>query len=252
MSSFMAELIGTAVLVLLGNGVVANVLLKHTKGNQSGWIVITAGWGLAVYVAVACTGQFSGAHLNPAVTVGLAVAQRFSWHEVPAYVAAQMLGGVLGALLVYDVYRSHYHASDDADAKLATFCTAPAIRNLPSNLLSETVGTFVLVLGVLLFAVPELQLGSSSTPMRFGLGALGAAPVGLLVFSIGLSLGGTTGYAINPARDLSPRVVHALLPVPGKRDSNWSYAWIPVVGPLLGALLAAGTVQLALGTLARN
>ena len=243
MQAFFAEFIGTALLILLGNGVVANVVLPKTKGSGSGWIVITFGWGMAVFVAVWCVGPISGAHINPAVTLGLALAGRFAWVLVPDYVLAQLLGGIAGATLVYLVYRDHYVASDDADAKLATFATAPAIRNFPNNLLCEIVGTFVLVFAVLLAVDPSIsvQRGPTTFPegaMKIGLGTLGALPVGLLVLAIGLSLGGTTGYAINPARDLGPRIAHALLPVPGKRDSDWPYAWIPVVGPLLGALVA--------------
>ena len=245
MSVYAAELIGTALLVLLGNGVVANVVLEKTKGNQSGWIVITFGWGMAVFVAVFCVMDISGAHINPAVTIGLAAAGKFSWSQVGGYVAAQMLGGLIGATLVYLFYADHYASTEDADAKLATFCTGPAIRNPARNLLSEVVGTFVLVFAVLMAAGPSLTFESSPGTVSLpaatvGLGAIGALPVGLLVFAIGLSLGGTTGYAINPARDLAPRLAHALLLIPGKRDSDWPYAWIPVVGPLLGALVAAG------------
>ena len=228
MSALTAELMGTALLLLLGDGVVANVLLRRTKGHSSGWIVITWGWGLAVFVAVLLTARFSGAHINPAVTIGLATAGRFAWELVPGYLLAQMLGGGLGAALVWLQYRDHFAATDDADAKLAVFCTGPAIRHPLPNLVSEIVGTLVLVLAVLGMAAPEV-----------GLGALDALPIGLVVLAIGLSLGGTTGYAINPARDLAPRIVHALLPIPGKRDSDWGYAWIPVAGPILGGLLAA-------------
>jgi glycerol uptake facilitator protein len=246
MQSCLAEFLGTALLILLGNGVVANVVLPKTKGNASGWIVITFGWGMAVFVAVWCVGALSGAHLNPAVTVGLAAAGKFSWLLVPGYIVAQMLGAIAGAALVFALYRDHYAASNDADAKLATFCTAPAIRRLPNNLLNEVIGTMVLVLAVLLAADPSITMpsGTGASPsaepgsMKLGLGTLGALPVGLLVLSIGLSLGGTTGYAINPARDLGPRIAHALLPVPNKRDSDWPYAWVPVVGPLIGSLLA--------------
>lgn len=239
MHPYLAEFIGTSLLVLLGNGVVANVVLDRTKGNNGGWIVITAGWGLAVFVAVACVDQFSGAHINPAVTVGLAAARKIAWDLVPGYVAAQLAGGFVGAILVYLTYQSHYQVSTNADDKLSTFCTAPAIRALPVNFLSEVIGTFVLVLTVLLFAPPTVTLGDEATLGTIGLGGVGAIPVGLLVFSIGLSLGGTTGYAINPARDLSPRLAHALLPIPGKRDSDWGYSWVPVLGPLAGGLLAA-------------
>jgi glycerol uptake facilitator protein len=239
MSAFMGELIGTALLVLLGNGVVANVVLKGTKGSSGGWIVITFGWAMAVFVAVWCVAVPSGAHLNPAVTIGLAAAGKFEG-SVAGYLAAQMAGGVLGAILVFWTYLDHYRLSDDPDGKLATFCTAPAIRRSGSNLFSEVLGTFVLVFAVLLAVEPSLE---GIEGAKFGLGTLGALPVGLLVLSIGLSLGGTTGYAINPARDLGPRIAHFILPVPGKRDSDWGYAWIPVVGPIIGALLAAGAVQ---------
>ena len=250
MGAYAAELVGTAILILLGNGVVANVVLARTKGAQSGWIVITFGWGMAVFVAVFCAMDLSGAHINPAVTVALAVAGRFPWAHVGGYVAAQMLGAFLAAVLVFIFYGDHYRITDDPDAKLATFCTAPSIRNLGRNLLCEVIGTFVLVFAVLMAAGPSLtfetagQAQASLPPATLGLGAIGALPVGLLVFAIGLSLGGTTGYAINPARDLGPRIAHALLPVPGKRDSDWSYAWVPVVGPLVGALVAVGLAAL--------
>ncbi|MBK1632036.1 aquaporin [Thiohalocapsa halophila] len=228
MSPFLGEIIGTAILLLLGNGVVANVVLTGTKGNGAGWIVIAWGWGMAVFVAVFTVAAFSGAHLNPAVSVGLAVAGKFEWAKVPAYLLAQFVGAMLGAAAVWLLYRPHFAQTDDRDLKLACFCTAPAVRDVPSNLFSEVLGTFVLVFAVLFLAVSV-----------FGLGALDALPVGLLVLAIGLSLGGTTGYAINPDRDLGPRLVHALLPMPGgKRNSDWGYAWIPVIGPILGAGLA--------------
>ena len=245
MNAYLAEFVGTAILILLGNGVVANVVLSRTKGHQGGWIVITAGWGFAVFVAVACVTKFSGAHLNPAVSVALAIAERapFTWEQLPGYIGAQLAGAFLGTVLVYLCYKPHYEATDDADAKLATFCTGPAIRSLPANLLSETVGTFILVAAVLLAVETnfELKLPGLSEPetVKVGLGSLGALPVGLVVFSIGLSLGGTTGYAINPARDLGPRLAHAILPISGKRDSDWSYAIVPILGPILGATLAA-------------
>ncbi|QDT00829.1 MIP/aquaporin family protein [Adhaeretor mobilis] len=249
MHPYLAEFIGTLILILLGNGVVANVVLNKTKGNDSGWIVITFGWGMGVFVAVWCVGSASGAHINPAVTVALAMVDNdFTWASVPGYVIAQMLGGIAGGALVYLVYRDHYAVTESGDAKLATFATAPEIRNTTNNFISEAIGTFVLVFAVLLAVDPllfaELPLSGGAAAegaksMKLGLGALGALPVGLLVFSIGLSLGGTTGYAINPARDLGPRIAHAILPVPNKRDSDWSYAWIPVVGPLAGAALAA-------------
>lgn len=248
MQAYLAELIGTALLVLLGNGVVANVVLERTKGHGSGWIVIAFGWGMAVFVGVWCAGPISGAHLNPAVSVGLAAAGDFAWEQVAPYIAAQMVGAILGAVLVYLFYGPHYSATGDADAKLATFSTAPAIGSPRSNLFCEVVGTLVLVLAVLLAVDPSIDLGEADAAFRpagkIGLGTLGALPVGLLVLAIGLSLGGTTGYAINPARDLGPRIAHALLPVPGKRDSDWSYAWIPVVGPLLGAVVATAIAAL--------
>lgn len=227
MSPFVAEFVGTVLLILLGDGVVANVVLSRTKGSAGGWIVVTAGWALAVFVGVLTVGKFSGAHLNPAVTIGLAAAGKFLWESVPMYLFAQMLGAALGAVLVWAQYRSHFAATSDPDLKLAVFCTGPAIRHTFENLLSEIVGTTVLVLAVFYMAQPEM-----------GLGAVDALPVALVVLAIGLSLGGTTGYAINPARDLAPRLMHQLLPIPGKRDSDWGYAWIPVVGPILGALLA--------------
>jgi len=229
MSPFLGEFIGTAFLIILGDGVVANVVLNKTKGNNSGWIVITFGWAIGVFVAVFIVASSSGAHLNPAVTIALAVIQKFAWANVPLYIAAQLLGAATGALLVWFSYKKHFEETSDADLKLAVFCTGPAIRNTVSNLFSEILGTFILILGVLFITSPAQ-----------GIGSLDALPVALLVLGIGLSLGGLTGYAINPARDLGPRIMHALLPIPGKRDSDWGYAWIPVVGPLIGALLAAG------------
>ncbi|MBS1496482.1 MAG: aquaporin family protein [Bacteroidetes bacterium] len=226
MTPFIAELIGTCLLILLGNGVVANVLLHQTKGNNSGWIVITFGWAIGVFVGVYASASVSGAHLNPAITIALAV-QSNDWSQVPVYLAAQMLGAMLGSFLVWLQYRQHYDETTDANLQLATFCTAPAIRNNFYNLVSEIIGTFALMLGVLFIAKPNETLG-----------ALDALPVALLILGIGLSLGGTTGYAINPARDLGPRIMHALLPIKGKRDSDWAYSWIPVVGPIVGAVLA--------------
>ncbi len=236
MTPFVAEIVGTALLLLLGDGVVANVVLKGTKGANSGWIVITLGWGMAVFLAVFVVGAFSGAHINPAVTLGLAVAGKFPWADAPLYLAAQFIGGALGAFLVWLHYRDHFAATADKDLKLAVFCTGPAIRSTVSNVLSEVIGTFVLVFAVLYLATPNVAGPDGSVG---GLGALDALPVGLVVLVIGLALGGTTGYAINPARDLSPRLMHALLPIPGKRDSDWGYAWIPVVGPFVGGALAA-------------
>lgn len=238
MSNFLAEFIGTALLILLGNGVVSNVVLNQTKGNNSGWIVITFGWGMAVFVAVFTVGDFSGAHINPAVTLGLAIAGAFDWALVPTYIIAQLLGGAFGAFLVWLFYRQHVAVTEDKDAKLAIFATIPAIRSNTDNLISEIIGTFVLVFAVLYIAAPSFSATNLPPDTEFGLGALGALPVGFLVFSLGLSLGGTTGYAINPARDLAPRIMHQLLPVKGKRDSGWDYAWIPVVGPVIGGSLA--------------
>ncbi|WP_338927098.1 aquaporin family protein (plasmid) [Mycetohabitans endofungorum] len=227
-NALIAEFIGTALLVLLGDGVVANVILGRTKGHNSGLIVITIGWAMAVFVGVLCSAAYSGAHLNPAVSVALAVAGKFAWAKVPVYAAAQMLGGMFGAFVVWLVYRKHFESTDGPDTKLAVFCTGPAIRNTLGNLTSEIVATFVLVYAVLHMAAPSV-----------GLGAINALPVALVVLGIGVSLGGTTGYAMNPARDLSPRIMHALLPIPGKRDSDWGYAWVPVAGSLIGGVLAA-------------
>jgi glycerol uptake facilitator protein len=235
MSPLAGEFIGTMLLVLLGNGVVANVVLNRTKGSGGGWIVITFGWGMAVFVAVSCVAAASDAHLNPAVTLSLVAAGKFSG-SVIGYILAQMAGAMMGAILVFLSYFSHYLATVDGDAKLATFATGPAIRNTAANLFSEMIGTFVLVFAVLMSEAPSFGAEKEA----LGLGSLGALPVGLLVLGIGLSLGGTTGYAINPARDLGPRIIHAILSFPNKRDSDWSYAWIPVVGPILGGLLAAG------------
>ena len=240
MTAFTAEIIGTAVLILLGNGVVANVVLNKTKGNGGGWIVITTGWALAVFVGVVISGPASGAHLNPAVTVGLAAANKFAWNLVPEYILAQMLGAMLGAFLVWLFYKDHYGETSDTGGKQATFCTAPAIRKTSSNLISEIIGTFLLVFTGFMFTDPSFG-GKDTTPVTtIGMGSIGALPVAFLVWVIGLSLGGTTGYAVNPARDLGPRIMHAILPIPGKGDNGWGYAWIPVIGPLLGALAAAG------------
>ena len=242
MSPVTAEFVGTLILVLLGNGVVANVVLPQTKGNNAGWIVITLGWGMSVFVAVWCVGAYSGAHINPAVTLALATAGKFNWANVGGYLVAQMLGAIVGAAFVYIVYRDHYAICDDASAKLATFATGPAIRRTSSNFISELIGTAVLALGVLLAVEPTIGPAAEATDAPefvVGLGTIGALPVGLLVLTIGLCLGGTTGYAINPARDLGPRIAHALLPIPNKGDSDWSYAWIPVVGPIAGGIAAA-------------
>lgn len=239
MSVFVAELIGTMILIVLGDGVVANVVLQKSKGHNGGWIVITLGWALAVTIAVYLVNPISGAHLNPAVTIGLAAIGKFPWAQVPTYVAAQLLGGILGGAIVWLTYLPHWEATSDAGDKLAVFCTAPAIRKTLPNLFTEIVGTFVLVLGVLAILRPENLVPNSGFEKGF-------APflVGLLVASIGLSLGGPTGYAINPARDLGPRIAHAILPIAGKGGSDWSYAWIPVAGPLIGGVLGASFFKL--------
>ena len=241
MNPFVAELLGTFILVLIGDGVCANVSLKDTKGNDSGWLAVNVGWGLAVFVGVLCTAEYSGAHLNPAVSVGLAiVGDGFTWGEAIGYIVAQMIGAIAGAVLVYFFYIQHFKITDDANAKLGSFCTAPQIYETGPNLLGEAVGTFVLVFAVLATIGGTLMLETTGeVTHKVGLGAIGALPVALVVFAIGIGLGGTTGYGINPARDLGPRIVHFLLPIPGKRDSDWGYAWIPVVGPILGAVVAA-------------
>ncbi|MBI9040493.1 MIP/aquaporin family protein [Lutibacter sp.] len=238
MSILVAEILGTMLLILLGNGVVANVVLKDTKGNNSGWIVITTAWALAVFVGVVVAGPYSGAHLNPAVTIALATAGKLSWSLVPEYIAGEMIGAMLGAFLVWLFYRDHFNATEDEGGKLACFSTGPAIKNTFSNLISEIIGTFVLVFVIFYLAGPNLDIiGNVDAKAIIGLGSLGALPVAFLVWVIGLSLGGTTGYAINPARDLGPRIMHAILPIKGKSD--WGYAWIPVVGPIIGCVIAA-------------
>jgi len=228
MSPFFAEFIGTALLILLGDGVVANCVLNKNKGFNAGWIVVTFGWAMAVFVGVFVTASYSGAHLNPAVSLGLAISGKFAGDTVPCYILAQIAGAMTGAFLVWVTYRKHFAATEDSGSKLGVFCTVPAIRSYKDNLLTEMIATFVLVFGVLFMAAPDV-----------GLGAIDALPVAFLVFAIGLSLGGPTGYAINPARDLGPRIMHSLLPIPGKKGSDWRYSWIPVLGPFLGAALAA-------------
>jgi len=228
MNPFIGEIIGTMLLILLGDGVVANVVLNKTKGNSSGWIVITFGWAIGVFVGVFCVGAISGAHLNPAVTIGLAFVGKFPWGSVPGYIACQFIGAMLGSLLVWLHYKDHFDATEDQNLKLAVFCTGPEIRSLINNLVAEIIGTFVLVFAVLYIAAPTV-----------GIGAVSALPVAFLVLGIGLSLGGNTGYAINPARDLGPRIMHAVLPIKNKRDSDWKYSWIPVAGPIIGATIAA-------------
>jgi glycerol uptake facilitator protein len=225
-----AETIGTAILILLGDGVVAAVLLNHSKAQNSGWIVITFGWGMAVAMAVYSVGQFSGAQLNPAVTLGSAIQGGTDWSDVPKYIGGEFSGAFIGAILVYLAYLNHWAPTEDPGLKLAVFSTAPAIRNTVANLITEIIGTFMLVF--VIFAIGA-NVGAGA------LRALGPLVVGFLVFAIGLSLGGPTGYAINPARDLGPRIIHAILPIPGKGPSDWGYAWIPVIGPLIGGTLAA-------------
>jgi glycerol uptake facilitator protein len=227
MNSYFAEFVGTTLLILLGNGVVAGVLLKNSKSEGAGWLVITIAWGLAVTFGVYAVGSVSGAHLNPAVTFGLAATGAFSWAMVPGYVVAQMLGAFAGACLVYLHYLPHWAKTDDAGLKLAVFSTAPAERHTVGNFISEFIGTFVLLFG--LSALGTNKFAEGLNPLA----------VGALVLSIGLSLGGSTGYAINPARDLGPRIAHALLPIPGKGGSDWGYAWIPVVAPILGGIAGA-------------
>ncbi|MDE6458804.1 MAG: aquaporin family protein [Muribaculum sp.] len=226
------EFLGTLVMILLGCGVCACVSLRKSKGEGGGWIVVTLAWGLAVMCGVFIAGPFSGAHLNPAVTLGLAAASKFPWSWTVPFVISQMLGAITGAVLVYVFYKDHFDATDDPAVKLGVFATAPAIRNHQRNLISEIVGTIVLVL-VILF------IGDDSNSSQVGLGTIGALPVSLLVVVIGMSLGGTTGYAINPARDLGPRIAHCILPIKGKGQSDWSYSWVPVFGPLIGGMLAA-------------
>ncbi|MFI5453189.1 MIP/aquaporin family protein [Pedobacter sp. UC225_61] len=237
MNVYLAEFIGTALMILLGNGVVANVVLKGTKGNNSGWIVITTAWALAVFVGVVVAGPHSGAHLNPIVSLGLAIAHKFEWALVPGYVAAQIGGAMTGSLLVWFIYKDHFDATDDQGLKAAPFATAPAIRNYTSNLLSEIIGTFVLIFVIFYFT--DAIMGTKEQPTPVGLGSLGAIPVAFLVWVIGLALGGTTGYAINPARDLGPRIIHSILPMKGKGSSDWAYAWVPILGPIIGSSLAA-------------
>jgi glycerol uptake facilitator protein len=228
-SIFGAEVIGTAILILLGDGVVAAVLLAHSKAQNAGWIVITFGWGMAVMAGAFAVGQFSGAHLNPAVTLGFWITGDIDGGDVPEYVAGEFVGAFIGAVLVWAAYSNHWRETEDPGLKLAVFSTGPAIRNTAANMVTEIIGTFMLVFGILAFFANEAT----------GATGLGPLLVGLLVLGIGLSLGGPTGYAINPARDLGPRIAHAILPIPGKGSSDWSYAWIPVVAPLIGGALGA-------------
>jgi glycerol uptake facilitator protein len=228
MNVFFAEFFGTAMILVFGCGVVANVLLDNTKGNNSGWIVISFGWAVGVFTGVLVAAPVSGAHLNPAVTLALVLADKFPLSQLPLYICAQVMGAMFGAFLVWLAYKKHFDATRNTDAKLAVFCTSPNIRSYWYNVVTEIIGTYVLALAVLYMAKPEV-----------GLGSLNALPVAIVVLGLGLSLGGPTGYAINPARDLGPRIIHFILPINPKRDSDWRYSWVPVVGPLAGAALAA-------------
>ncbi len=245
MERFGGELLGTALLVLFGNGTVANVVLARSKAQNAGWIVVTTGWAMGVFVGAFTAVSLSWAHLNPAVTLGQAIVGNLDWSLVPVYVAGQMLGAMLGAVLVWLAYLPHWRETADADAKRGVFCTAPAIRRPLANLLCEVIGTLALVLGIFGIKGAVMQQGTPAA-VPLDMGAQGMIPVAVLVWGIGLALGGPTGYAINPARDLGPRVVHAVLPIPGKGGNDWGYAWVPVAGPLLGGALAAG-IYLALG-----
>ena len=234
MSPFIGEFVGTALLVIMGDGVVANVVLNKTKGQNSGWIVITLGWAMAVFLGVYASTKLGGSgHLNPAVTIAMAAFNGFDSSLVAAYIAAQFAGAIAGATIVWFAYKQHFDETADKDLKLAVFCNAPAIRNSTHNLVTEAIGTFILVFGAL-----------AMSPAASSLGTLDALPVALLILGIGLSLGGPTGYAINPARDLGPRIAHFILPIKNKRDSDWGYSWIPVVGPVAGALIAAWLFQM--------
>ena len=240
MTPFISEIVGTFLLMVLGLGVNANVSLQKTYGSGSGWIVITTGWAFAVYTGVVVAGPYSGAHINPAVSFGLAAAGEFPWSEVPSYILAQFIGAMFAAFCVWLVNKDHFDATEDGGTKRGVFCTAPAIPNTGINLFSEILGTFVLVFSVLYFTDAVFSTNNEI----IGLGSLGALPVSLIVWGIGLSLGGTTGYAINPARDLGPRIVHALLPLKNKGSNGWGYAWIPVAGPILGGVIAAWVAML--------
>jgi len=245
MEAYIGEFIGTMILIILGDGVVAGVLLRNSKAENSGWIVITFGWGMAVAIAVYCVGQFSGAHINPAVTISLAVTGQFPWADVVPYIIAQFLGAFVGAVIVWLAYLPHWPETEDAGLKLGVFCTAPAIYNTPANVITEIVGTFMLLFGILGITANAGVMGGDLTSLF----SSGFAPllVGLLVLGIGLSLGGPTGYAINPARDLGPRIAHAVLPIAGKGGNDWGYAWIPVVAPIIGGILGAATFVFLFG-----
>jgi glycerol uptake facilitator protein len=228
MNVFFAEFFGTAMIIIFGGGVCSNVLLNKTKGNNSGWIVISFGWAVGVFTGILVAAPISGAHLNPAVTLALILAGQYPLSILPLYFSAQLLGAMFGAFLVWIAYKKHFDATTDGDSKLGVFCTAPNIRSYWYNIATEVIGTFVLVFAVLYMSKPEV-----------GLGSLSALPVAIVVLGLGLSLGGPTGYAINPARDLGPRIMHFILPMPHKRDSDWSYSWVPILGPLAGGAIAA-------------
>ena len=246
MTPFIAEFMGTAILLLLGAGVVANVNLKNTIAEgQTSWVLITSAWGFAVFVGAYATGQFSGGHLNPAVTVGLAVIGKFSWSLVPTYIFAQLLGAMFGSWVSYILYIDHYRATTDEDAVRSTFCTGPAIRNYKNNFFSEFLGTFMLVFGIFFIVSPNIEIEGIQM-QNFGIGSLDALPVAILVWVIGMSLGGTTGYAINPTRDFGPRLVYQMLPRKNK-NADWSYAWIPVIAPLIGAVAAGLLYNVLIG-----
>ena len=245
--NYIFEFIGTMVLILLGDGVCAATSLDKSKAKDAGWIVVTMGWGFAVMVGVFIAGSVSGAHLNPAVSIGCALAGTMEWSAVPGYVIAQMLGGFVGAVLVWLFYKDHYDITECGDTKLGTFCTMPAIEGHKGrNFFCEVIATWLLVFVILVFGVDANvpTLDADGVHLHIGMGELGAIPVTYLIMAIGMSLGGATGYALNPARDLSPRLAHALLPIKGKRDSGWSYSWVPVAGPVAGGLLAALTYML--------
>lgn len=240
LTACIAEVIGTMLLILLGNGVVAGVVLNKTKAHNGGWIVITFAWGLAVFIGVLVAGPVSGAHINPAVTLALALAGKFSWAWVLPFIISHIIGAMLGQLLVWIMYYPHYLATDNPELKLATCCTSPAIKHFPANFASEVIGTFVLVLAILTMHGVIVQVGNHNiiTAYPIDMGALGGIPVAFVVVVIGMSLGGTTGYAINPARDFGPRLFYTIMPIKGKGSSQWSYAWIPVVGPMCGSVIA--------------
>lgn len=235
-TQFLMELIGTMVLVIFGDGVCCAVSLNKSKAQGAGWVVITLGWGLAVCMGVLIAGPYTGAHLNPAVSIGLAVAGKFPWASVPAYVIGQMIGGILGGIIVWLFYKDHFDATEDKDTKLGVFCTAPAIRNYPSNFISEFIATLLLIFLIIAFGTKGNVYDPEGN--TFGLSTLGPVPITYVIVALGMSLGGTTGYAMNPARDLAPRIAYAICPIKDKRDPDWAYSWVPVLGPVLGGTVA--------------